>query len=403
MRSPYIFTLLTALVLSGCGAVRPSDSVCNLQYSTAQMAQSLTDPLREPGDTTLDAEAMSISMADTFREAVEAAPVATRPGPLTVEVLALSAGGQFGAFGAGFLRGWSENPVTPRPDFRLVTGVSAGAMIAPIAFAGPEYDAALDGYRGLAEEDVFERRALTALISAPSFADVSPLEDFLNDRLTEDLINSVADRHNEGRGLFILATDLDRTEAAVFNLGEIAASDRTLEQKRLCMGEAMLASSAIPGLFPPRQIDGGLFADGGLRDQIFLQSIETARQDIIRETGRDIRVSATVVVNGSLLPPVDAVPDGLLNYARRGAVTLADEVLRDSISEVVRFAQSQPNWTVRGMIANTDLSGCPPEAIGGTFDVCVTQTIYDDGRGKGRMPQIPWLDPDALLAEAAKL
>ena len=407
MRASVLLTLLSAVTLSACGAMRPPEAVCELNYSMATGAtgefgsQSSADPLANPEPILIEQEIMTVSMVDTFREAVVAAPVSQ--GPLTVEVLALSAGGQFGAFGAGFLRGWAENPVTPRPTFRLVTGVSAGAMIAPIVFAGSEFDEALDGYRGLAEEDIFERRKLTSLLSAPSFGNVTPLENFLSSRLTDDLISSIAKSHDEGRGLFIMATDLDGTQAAIFNLGEIASSDQSFEQKRKCLRETMLASSAIPGLFPPRNIDGGLFADGGLRDQIFLQSIEQARQDIIRETGRDIRVSATIVINGSLLPPVEGVSDGLLNYARRGAVILADEVLRDSISEVVRFAQSQPNWTVRGMIADTDLSGCEPGAIGGTFDACVTQTIFDDGREKGRMREIPWLGPEALLDEAAQL
>jgi len=407
MRVSALIAVLSVVTLSACGATRPPAAMCDLNYSMATgaagslVSQSETDPLADPEPVPIEQEFMTVSMVDTFREAVEAAPVSQ--GPLTVEVLALSAGGQFGAFGAGFLRGWAENPLTPRPTFRLVTGVSAGAMIAPIVFAGTEFDEALDGYRGLSEEDIYERRKLTALLSAPSFGNVTPLENFLSSRLTDDLINSIAENHNAGRGLFVMATDLDGTQAAIFNLGEIASSDQSLETKRTCLRETMLASAAIPGLFPPRNIDGGLFADGGLRDQIFLQSIEQARQDTIRETGRDIRVSATIVVNGSLLPPTEAVPDGLLNYARRGAVILADEVLRDSIAEVVRFAQSQPNWRVRGMIADTDLSNCEPEAIGGTFDACVTQTIFDDGRRKGRLPQIPWLGPEALLEEAAQL
>ncbi len=404
MRQTFFIALASALVLSGCGTMRPPVNVCEVSYSMAATSQSATNPLVEPGTTSsLAQEFANVSMADAFRDAVEDAPVVSQPGPLTVEVLALSAGGQFGAFGAGFMRGWAENPVTPRPIFRLVTGVSAGAMIAPIVFAGSEFDEALDGYRGLSEEQIFERRSFTTLLSAPSFADVTPLEQFVETRLSDGLIASVARNHDEGRGLFILATDLDITDAAVFNLGEIAASDQPIEQRRKCMKEAMLASAAIPGLFPPRHIDGGLFADGGLRDQIFLQSIEQARQDIIRETGRDIRVSATIVVNGSLLPPAEPVPDGLLNYARRAAVILADEVLRDSISEVVRFAQSQKNWTVRGMLADTDLSQCEPTAVGGTFDACVTQMIFDDGRKKGRMPKIPWLGPEELLEEAAQL
>ncbi len=58
-----------------------------------------------------------------------------------LDILALSGGGQYGAFGAGVLAGWSDTGT--RPKFDMVTGVSTGALIAPFAFLGPDYDAKL--------------------------------------------------------------------------------------------------------------------------------------------------------------------------------------------------------------------------------------------------------------------
>ena len=55
--------------------------------------------------------------------------------------LAISGGGDDGAFGAGLLAGWSARG--DRPVFGLVTGVSTGALSAPFAFLGGEYDAKL--------------------------------------------------------------------------------------------------------------------------------------------------------------------------------------------------------------------------------------------------------------------
>ncbi len=55
-----------------------------------------------------------------------------------VDILALSGGGGDGAFGAGVLAGWTKRG--DRPEFEVVTGVSAGAIIAPLAFLGPKYD-----------------------------------------------------------------------------------------------------------------------------------------------------------------------------------------------------------------------------------------------------------------------
>src|SRR5262245_29363725 len=49
-------------------------------------------------------------------------------------ILVLSGGGAYGAFTAGVLNGWSQNHT--RPEFDVVTGISTGALIAPMAFLG---------------------------------------------------------------------------------------------------------------------------------------------------------------------------------------------------------------------------------------------------------------------------
>ena len=50
------------------------------------------------------------------------------------DMLVISGGGSDGAFGAGLLKGWSASGTRPR--FRIVTGISTGALIAPFAFLG---------------------------------------------------------------------------------------------------------------------------------------------------------------------------------------------------------------------------------------------------------------------------
>jgi predicted acylesterase/phospholipase RssA len=78
----------------------------------------------------------------------------------------LSGGGDNGAFGAGLLIGWSER----RPTFKIVTGVSTGALIAPLAFVGPEYDPLLaDMYTTIDQTDIFRKRpVLAGLVSDAS-------------------------------------------------------------------------------------------------------------------------------------------------------------------------------------------------------------------------------------------
>jgi Patatin-like phospholipase len=74
-------------------------------------------------------------------------------------LLAISGGGDNGAFGAGVLVGWSERRT--RPSFKVVTGISTGALIAPLAFVGPEYDPGLSQmYTTIDQTDIFEKRTL---------------------------------------------------------------------------------------------------------------------------------------------------------------------------------------------------------------------------------------------------
>jgi len=63
-------------------------------------------------------------------------------GPMPPAVyVAISGGGDNGAFAAGLLNAWTATGT--RPEFKLVTGISTGALIAPFAFLGPKYDATL--------------------------------------------------------------------------------------------------------------------------------------------------------------------------------------------------------------------------------------------------------------------
>ena len=61
--------------------------------------------------------------------------------PPVIDILIVSGGGDWGAFGAGFLKGWkkvpAQNPLA-MPHFDAVTGVSTGTLIAPFAFLGDE-------------------------------------------------------------------------------------------------------------------------------------------------------------------------------------------------------------------------------------------------------------------------
>lgn len=194
--------------------------------------------------------------------------------PGDASYLAISGGGANGAFGAGILVGWTA--AGDRPAFRVVTGVSTGALMAPFVFAGPEYDSDLRAlYTTISTKDIFRRRSLISLPRADAVGDSEPLQALLDTHVDQDLLDAIAREHNKGRRLFIGTTHLDAGEPVLWSIGLIAASGhpRALALVR----KIMLASASIPGLFPPVyfevEVDGEIYdemhVDGGAAAQVF--------------------------------------------------------------------------------------------------------------------------------------
>jgi predicted acylesterase/phospholipase RssA len=231
--------------------------------------------------------------ADSVADFTAALP--QQPGPWLV----LSSGGADGAFGAGLLNGLSESG--HRPDYAVVTGVSTGALMAPFAFAGPRYDAALRAaYTKITAADVFEVGS-----TGESFLDSWPLKDLIAKQITPALLADIAAAHRNGRRLFVVTTDLDAERSVVWNMGAIAVhgGDAALNLFR----NVLLASSAIPGGFPPVLIDVAangkqfqeMHVDGGVGGQFFV-----APAAVMAATS-DYRLPATalyVVINTGLQP-----------------------------------------------------------------------------------------------------
>ncbi|MHC5066320.1 MAG: patatin-like phospholipase family protein [Planctomycetota bacterium] len=123
--------------------------------------------------------------------------------------MALSGGGDNGAFGAGLLIGWTEHG--SRPEFEMVTGISTGALIAPFAFLGSEYDRVLrDVYTNTEPDEVFSPRSMLAALFDDGMADTTPLYRLIEKNITPELLTAVAEQWGEkGRVLMIATTNLD--------------------------------------------------------------------------------------------------------------------------------------------------------------------------------------------------
>jgi len=190
--------------------------------------------------------------------------------PPTVELLVISGGGDWGAFGAGFLKGWSRvQGAMALPQFDAVTGVSTGALIAPFAFLGDaqSLDTIESLYRHPQPDWVKQRWPLYFLPTNSSFATVPGLEREMRARVDLALLRRIADANRAGRILLVNTTDIDDGGMWVWDVGREA--QRAVETGNVDrVYRILLASAGIPGAFPFREIDGSLYVDGGVTGNI---------------------------------------------------------------------------------------------------------------------------------------
>ena len=192
-------------------------------------------------------------------------------------VLALSGGGAYGAYSAGFMEGWTKSGT--RPEFDVVTGISTGSLIAPFAFLGPEFDARLGQlYTRVQAADIFHIRAWVTVPFRDSIASSAPLRKLIESEITPDLMNRLAAEHRKGRRLYVGTTNLDTRRMVVWDVGAIAC--RACPEGCLLFRDVLLASCSVPGMMPPVRftldVDGRrvseLHADGGITAQLFVPS-----------------------------------------------------------------------------------------------------------------------------------
>jgi predicted acylesterase/phospholipase RssA len=245
--------------------------------------------------------------------------------------LTLSGGADDGAFGAGLLVGWSVHG--DRPTFKLVTGVSTGALIAPFAFLGSKYDPVLTRiYTTLDKSKVYtERFAPVAAIAQDALADTDPLFKTISQFLDEQFLSEIAAEYEKGRLLVVQTTDLDAGRPVLWNIGAIAASGnpRALDLVR----RILLASSAIPAAFPPVlfEVEANgqkyheLHVDGGAVSQSVLAPAKMDLNAVLKDTGyKHQGFGVYVIRNGHLHTEWSQTEQKTLTIAQRAVSVLTN-------------------------------------------------------------------------------
>jgi hypothetical protein len=248
----------------------------------------------------------------------------TRP---QISFLAVSGGGSDGAFGAGLLVGWTARG--NRPAFDIVTGISTGALTAPFAFLGPKYDPALKAvYTTYSTDQLVTKQPIRGLLGGEALASNASLASVIASYVTDDFLKEVAHEHARGRRLLIGTTNLDAQRPVIWDMGKIASSGdpQALELFR----NVLLASAAIPGVFPPVDIkvdvEGQpreeMHVDGGTTNQVFLFPTETRMGGVDAKLGIDPVRRLYIIRNGRVTPEFKAVKASTLAIAGRSISTL---------------------------------------------------------------------------------
>ena len=245
----------------------------------------------------------------------------------SIALLAISGGGDNGAFAAGFLNGWSK--AGTRPQFKLVTGVSTGALIAPFAFLGPAYDEKLkEFYTSISLKDIAKKRSVLAVVTNDAMADNTPLKNLVKKNVDQEMLEAIAAEDAKGRMLLVGTVDLDAGRPVIWNITKIAASGRpgSLELVR----SLLIASSAIPATFPPVMIDvevgnkkyQEMHVDGNTAAQVFVYPAAVRFKEVAETLGIDRERKLYVIRNARLDPEWAEVERKTLPIAVQAISTL---------------------------------------------------------------------------------
>ncbi len=301
--------LAAAMALPGCAIPVRMPAVPRGQGGTASVLGVHNERFRiENGIGPFEEEAR----AATLRRAAFLRIARPRELP-PLQLLAISGGGENGAFGAGLLCGWTSRG--DRPEFDLVTGVSTGALTAPFAFVGSSQDAALRSvYTEVTLADIAVTRGYLAAVTNDAMADSLPLFRTVSRHLDEAMMASIATGYDQGRLLLIGSTDLDAQVPVIWNVGAIARSGHpgALDLIR----RILLASAAIPGAFPPAMID--VTVNG--------------------ERHQEMHVDGGAIAQAFLYPPA-------LTESRRAAISRGERVRAGTIY-LIRNARLDPDWAL---------------------------------------------------------
>lgn len=381
MQKPFtivVALLVSSSLLSGCAAWSP-------RAIPPQRLMGDIEPVGMP-NVRIWADASPVAFETFIRSGAldvmaEIPPPAKIGGEREFNIVAISGGADGGAFAAGLIIGWGD--AGARPEFDIVTGVSVGALIAPFVYLGRNRDPQLkEVFRGYSQIRVF-KPSISAPLFGSALLDSSPLESLISKYVDRRFLDDVAREHDKGRLLLVGTTNLDAQRSVVWNMGHIAKSRNP--HALALFRKVLLASSSIPGVFPPVRIEVArgatttyeeLHVDGGVTQQVFVPPVPPARAS--ERVAQQLKKRVFIIRNDKVAPEWEPVESGLFTVSARSIATL---IKNQGIGDLYRIYAATKRDGVEFNLAAVPnhFSVARPRP----FDLQFMRALYDVGYQSG--------------------
>lgn len=352
----------------------------------------------EPDDIALSVRTLGPSGEFELQSSAEVARrLQSARGDRPLSILALSSGGASGAFGAGALVGWTSRGT--RPEFTVVTGVSAGALLAPLAFLGPSWDERVTAiYTTGLTSGLFQSRGLAVLFGSSVFSE-QPLRHLIQQYADDAMIAAIASEAAKGRLLLVATTDFATGDAVIWDLGSIALYGG--KDAKALFQSVLLASASVPGMLPPVVLK--IRANGKVREETHVDGGVTL-PFFIAPAAADLPQATAA---GAPPARVHVIIDGPLRHVPRRTHANAFSVFNRSVSaglsHMTRTTLEATVAAVRRRGASIDYAAIPasyPLQGDFDFDTSSQRSLFEFAAGCAETDRL-WIPGHGGAAAAA--
>jgi hypothetical protein len=392
---------LFLVVLAGCSAL-PRQPAVPATETTKAFVPGLND-VRYIAGNAHDIERMKLDLVDLLakKQAYLKSQGKSLDNLPPANFLALSGGGDKGAYSAGLLNGWTA--AGTRPAFDLVTGISTGALIAPYAFLGAAHDAELrEMYTNTSSHDLIEARGVLAILSEDSILDTAPLRSIISKQINRAFLDEVAAEYQKGRILLIGTTNIDATKGVMWNMTKIAASKDP--QALELFQNIMLASASIPAAFPPVMInveaDGKTYqemhVDGGTMAQVFIYPSSIKLNEFSKANGFERKRNLYIIMNERIDSEWAETQRSVFNIGGRAVGAL---IHNQGVGDLYRLYVTAQQDSLDFNLAYIPADFNHPDA--GVFNSAYMQALYQRGYDQA-IKGYDWMKTPPGLVQGSK-